>query len=311
MDIIAGERDHEMLILDLIEHETIWGGQRLSVDLSQKKKVGHLYSLITENEMASRIQNGVHEGRTFRDYFTSNKADLGMEEYNEFPFVVALVEASENLSIQVHPDDITAQNLENQRYGKNESWYFLEAPTDGWIYNGCVLSDKFELRQRIGEMNLEGITDKLLINVGDYVYVEAGTLHAMSRGSLVYEIEENCSLTYRFFDFNRTDAKGLSRELHIEKAFQAVDVSKKSIPKRYNDIASISERRYSTQLLTNLTSYMNTGNKIACFTLIDGCFFLEGFEIKRGTSIIVLPGEHFLCDAKMAMIARPRHILYC
>ena len=296
-----------MIILDLIEHETIWGGHRLAPH-TRDKRIGHLYSLITEDEMATRILNGPHAGETFRDYFQVHKAELGMSGYSEFPFVVALVEACDNLSIQVHPDDKTAQTLENQPFGKNESWLFLDTPADGWIFNGCTCNSNVQLRQRFDAMELDGLADILPVKPGDYVYVEAGTMHAMTRGCLVYEIEENCNLTYRVYDFDRKDARGRARELHIEKAFKAIDVAKKSVAKRYTDSQPITERRYSTELLRDISAFENTGVELACFTLIDGRFRLDGFEIIPGMSILVMPGVGFSCDVRTAVAARPRLI---
>lgn len=295
-----------MLILDVVEHETIWGGCRLSQDPESTKKIGHLYSLITEDEMASRIKNGPHAGETFRDYFNEHKDELGMEKYPVFPFVVALVDAEDNLSIQVHPDDDTAMALEKRPHGKNESWFFLEVPSNGHIYNGCTCRNNAELRNRLDTKALDGVTDTLPVSSGDYVYVEAGTLHALSKGSLIYEIEENCNLTYRFFDFNRTDHNGLRRALHTEKAFQAIDIKKKSVAKNYVSTEPITERRYSTQLLRAISCFENTGAELACFTVIDGNFLLDGFEIIPGTSILLLPGERIFCDVKIAIVARPR-----
>jgi len=294
-----------MLILNLIEHETIWGGQKLVHNKHEKKKIGHLYSLITEEEMASKIINGAHAGETFRDYFSKNKSQLGMSEYRTFPFVVAIVDASDNLSIQVHPDDNAALTLENQRYGKNESWYFIEAPTDGWIYNGCVCRDINELHQKLQTRELDGLTDSLSVKPEDYIYIEAGTLHSLTSGSLVYEIEENCNLTYRFYDFDRKDEQGNPRELHLDKASEAVNINKRSSTKRYSNSEPIAERRYSTQLLKNISEYENNGQNLACLTLIDGGFELDGVDMLPGMSVLLLPGERITCDIKVAIVARP------
>jgi len=287
-----------MLILSVIEHETIWGGSKLLQDKRKKKKIGHLYSLITSNEMSSVILNGADAGITLRDYFRINKSDWEMSDYDDFPFVVALVEAGENLSVQVHPDDKSALMLENRQSGKNESWYFLEAPTDGYIYNGCTCKNKKDLRLKIAAKKYSEITNTLPVSPGDYVYVEAGTLHALTSGSFVYEVEENCNLTYRFYDYDRKDDKGHSRELHTEKAFQVIDVLKKSNIRQYTNTDLIVERHYSTQLLREIVVYENTGEGLACFTVIEGRFCLDDIDITPGMSILLMPGEKFSCNVK-------------
>ena len=294
-----------MLVLDTIEHETIWGGRRLSRDKSRNKKIGHLYSLITEAGTASKILNGPHAGEPFRDYFQSHKDELGLGGYSEFPFVVALVEAQENLSIQVHPDDETAWALERQKHGKNESWFFLEAPADGWIYNGCACESKAALSQKLKSHDMEGITDKLAVKRDDYVYVEAGTLHSLTRGALVYEIEENSNLTYRFYDFDRRDQWGNLRELHMDKACQALDVDKKSSATNYSGANPISQKRYSTQLIKDACSYENISQSVVCLTLLEGDIEADGIIIAPGTSVLLLPGERIEWKIKTAMVAYP------
>lgn len=295
-----------MLILDTITHETIWGGQRLMpYSDGSCSKIGHLYSLLCENGHSNKILNGSYQGRPFHEYFMENKNCLNLGQYKEFPLILALVEANDNLSIQVHPDDYIAKNLENYDYGKNESWYFIQAPEKGYIYNGCTGGSIEEVKRKVAEGDLESITDHLKVENGDYVYVEAGTLHALSTGSFLYEIEENCPLTYRLYDFNRRDEQGRLRELHLEKALKAIKVDLKSKVRRYaNDY--IEERRYITQLHENINSYSNNSQTLECLTMLDADFVLEAVTVKTGTTIILEPGEMINVHIKKAMMARPK-----
>jgi len=295
-----------MIILETISHETIWGGQRLlPYSDGTCKKIGHLYSLQCENEDSNKILNGPYKGKTFNEYFADNKVRFGLEKYSLFPLIIALVEANDNLSIQVHPDDEMAKNLENADYGKNESWYFLDAPNKGYIYNGCTSDDVSGVQKKVDNGELESITDHLKVVSGDYVYVEAGTLHALSTGSLLYEIEENCPLTYRLYDFNRKDADGNTRELHLEKALQAINVNLKSQVKRYED-GCIEERRYTTQLFKNIDHYTNNSDTLECLTMLDVDTMLENILIKTGTTIVLEPGDMINIPIKSAMMARPK-----
>ena len=111
-----------MLVIETIVHETIWGGKKLTpYSGTNNKKIGHLYSLISNGELESKILNGEYRGQLFRKYFDENKARFGLSNYKEFPFLLALVDASDDLSLQVHPNDVMAKELEGADFGKTES----------------------------------------------------------------------------------------------------------------------------------------------------------------------------------------------
>ena len=295
-----------MILLEPIYDETIWGGNRLAAGTAAAsgKRVGHLYSVL-DRERSNRIQNGKYAGQTFHTYFARNKEHFGLGQYEQYPVVVALVDAADNLSIQVHPDDEMAAVLENQPHGKNESWYFIEAPLSGKIYNGCTLPDKVAVRNLVYADRTEEITDQLNVKRGDYVYVAAGTLHALTKGSLVCEIEENSSLTYRFFDYHRVDSEGNSRPLHVEKALAALKPENQSVVKSY-DTAEIAERMYTTKLLADVDHYRNESRTLESLTLLEGGLTAEGWECLAGQGILLEPGEDFSLHGCKAMIVRPK-----
>ncbi|MBR4592057.1 MAG: class I mannose-6-phosphate isomerase, partial [Elusimicrobiaceae bacterium] len=236
-----------MLILKTIVHETIWGGKKLTpYSGSTNTHIGHLYSLISNGEFESEILNGPYRGKLFRTYFDENKEKFHLSRYKEFPFLLALVDAAGDLSLQVHPNDTMAKKLEHTDLGKNESWYFLETPKSGKIFDGCKAHSQAQLRQKVQQGKYREVIDELPVQAGDYVYVQAGTMHAMSAGSLVYEIEENCNATYRLYDFDRLDKNGQKRPLQTDKALQSIDVTLKSKAEPYTTLKT--ERLYATQL---------------------------------------------------------------
>ena len=139
-----------MLVLKTIIHETIWGGTRLAEFCGIKAhNIGHLYSLISNGEFESEILNGEYKGRKFRDYFENKKAEFKLEKFKTFPFLIALVDASEDLSLQVHPNDEAAKRLENLDFGKNESFYFLQAPKSEKIFMGSKVKNLDEFKEKI------------------------------------------------------------------------------------------------------------------------------------------------------------------
>lgn len=293
-----------MLIIKTIVHETIWGGEKLTpYSGTDNKKIGHLYSLVSNGELESEILNGKYKGQKFRKYFDENKSRLCLNDYEELPFLLALVDATDDLSLQVHPNDKMAKKLENANFGKNESWYFLDAPKSGKIFNGCKSKTSEELREKVSHSKYNDIIDYLDVKSGDYVYIEAGTIHAMSAGSLVYEIEENCNATYRVYDFDRTDKDGKKRPLQTQHALDSIDVTLKSKAIPYNDEKI--ERLYSTQLFNNLEKYTNKSQTLECLTVINGEFTLEDQQIQRGVTIVLEPNESVIINKAEFIVARP------
>ena len=293
-----------MLIIKTMIHETIWGGERLTpYSGTDNKKIGHLYSLISNGEQESEILNGEYKGQLFRKYFDDNKAKFGLAKYKELPFLLALVDATDDLSLQVHPDDEVAKELENADFGKNESWYFLEVPKSGKIYDGCKAKSSQELREKVAQGKYDDIIDYLNVEVGSYVYIEAGTMHAMAAGSLVYEIEENCNATYRVYDFDRIDKDGKKRPLQTEAALKSIHVDKKSVAQRYD--GEKVERLYATNLFTHQEVYTNKSNTIECLTVLSGKSEVEGFVVQNGTTIVLEPNETVKLNESDFIVARP------
>lgn len=284
-----------MLILKPYAHETIWGGSKLKKYCdSDSDSIGHLYSLYDDVDQSNEILNGIWKGKTVHEYFDAVKTQFGMEQYSHFPLIVAMVEAKESLSIQVHPEDESA-NLLTGGLGKHESWYFLEEPEEGYIYCGCECDHLSTLKETILQGRISQVTGHIPVKKGDYVYVEGGTLHAMTAGSFVYEIEENAGATYRFYDFDREDRTGHTRPLHIPEAFFSINVEKQAKVKRYGS-EPILERLYQTQHFSEISSYFNSGKTLEVLTVLSQSTQilegdLKGTSLRFGTSLLLEPGE--------------------
>lgn len=297
-----------MLILKPIVHETIWGGERLMpYSGTGCRKIGHLYSVFQSDGLSNEIMNGSWKGQTLGTYFEKNKERLHLEGYPAFPLVIALVDAAEHLSIQVHPDDRAAQKLVGLPRGKNESWFFLEPPTQGSIFNGCNCGTFDEFGIAIKEQRTDKAVGSLQVEKGDYVYVEGGTLHALSAGSLVYEIEENVEITYRVYDFDRVGADGKKRPLQIDEALACIHLDGKSSVKRYGD-RPLQERLYSTQKYEHIQSYTNKSMTLECFTILDGKAFVkqENMYVQTGQTILLEPQETLFANVRLAIVAQPK-----
>lgn len=265
-----------MLILKTIIHKTIWGG--------------HLYSLYCREGISNEILNGAWKGQCLNDVFPLFKADFHLAHYPYFPLTLALTEARLNLSIQVHPNDQTANQLEHLPRGKRESWYFLKAPHSGTIINGCTCRDKAEEEMMIRHGEFLKMADTLPVKVGDYVFVEPGTLHAITAGSLVFEIEEGSDSTYRFYDYDRVGADGIPRELQLDKAKAALDFRLKSKVQTYGG-REIREKTYATRLIKDTATYHNESATLECFTLVEGSLLCHDLQVDEGSTLLLWPGE--------------------
>lgn len=296
-----------MEILRPIVHETVWGGSRLQEFVSNncKNKIGHLYSCIDTNSMQSVIVHGKYKGKSVNEWFCDNKKKYGLDQFLRFPVITALVDATDNLSIQVHPDDKTAKMLEGESFGKNESFYIIKAPSSGWMYNGCTAESKEEFERAIKNGECLKYIGRLDLEEGDYVYVEGGTLHAATKGSLSFEIEENCEHTYRFYDFDRCDSNGRKRPLQIEKALVALDLAKKSEVKKYKKGEKIKERLYETQIIDPSDGvYRNKTGDFSLMVLLNGEAVLHGLHILPGTAVILENSDTIDIDNQTWMMVK-------
>ena len=274
-----------MLVLETITDKRLWGG--------------HLYSLYCREEISNRILNGEQKGQYLNDVFPDWKADFQMSKYPYFPLTIALTNAEDDLSIQVHPDDEKASELEHLSRGKRESWYFLRAPRTGAIVNGCREKNIDKIRDSVDHNSYDAIME------GDYVFVEPGTLHSISAGSLVFEIEEGADFTYRFFDFNRKDSEGNLRELHTEKALKCLNPCLKSIARRYPSENIIQEKTYRTEIIQDRDKYINDSQTISCFTLVEGLTKCDGIDLRYGMTVILFPSEAVDCkDVRLAFVSQ-------
>lgn len=278
-----------MLILETIIHDVVWGGEKIGPQIGMLGvRIGHLYSLVDQKGVSNRILNGNPSEKDFGSWFAVHKERFGMGRFSEFPFVVAIVDAKENLSLQVHPDDERARALEGAGFGKNESFYFLESPPRGTIAS-CPVDTLEEVQAILECGNPLDLVEYSPVAKGDYLYVQAGTLHALCAGSLAYEIEENVPYTYRVYDWGRLGDDGLPRPLQIEKALQCIrpGLRAQARPMRARE----TERLYETWRVDGRQMPVGPATGLECWTALGGSHELDGIPVRLGTTVVLEPGE--------------------
>ncbi len=209
--------------LSSVQKSPVWGGTKLLTDRGKRSDsptVGESWELTVRKNENSMIENGAFAGQTLGNVIKQFGGGLIAPDYADanFPLLIKLIDACDKLSVQVHPDDAYAKKVENDR-GKTEMWYILSADDNAEIVFG--LADGVGKAEFANAVNA-GKTDSALRHVpvksGDVFFIPAGLVHAIGRGILIAEIQQNCDLTYRVYDYGRRDKNGNLRELHIGKA---------------------------------------------------------------------------------------------
>lgn len=209
----------------------LWGGTRLKSDFGKQtplEKVAESWELSCHKDGASVIANGPLRGTALADYIArSGKKALGTRcaDFTEFPILIKLIDAYDNLSVQVHPDNDYALRVEGE-YGKTEMWVIADAePGASLIYGFKAELSREEFRRRIEENTLLEAVNCVPVKKGDVFFIEAGTLHAIGKGILIAEIQQNSNTTYRVYDYGRVGADGKPRQLHIDKAVEVTTLA--------------------------------------------------------------------------------------
>lgn len=225
----------EILKLQPIFKDYIWGGQRLREDFgfqSDLPKLAEGWMLACHQAGMNTIDGGSYDGQPLEQVVESvgKKALCGTNaaRFPYFPVLIKLIDAKDNLSIQVHPDNDYARRVENE-FGKTEMWYVLDAaPGAQLIYGFKEKISKEAFKAAIENNTLPQVLNHVDIHKGDVFFIEAGTVHAIGKGALIAEIQQNSNVTYRVYDYDRRGADGKPRELHVAKA---LDVAVPEPPK--------------------------------------------------------------------------------
>lgn len=292
----------------------LWGGTRLKSEFNKKSDldiVAESWELSTHKDGESIVSSGEYKGFTLSQYIEKiGKDKLGKKalEFDYFPLLIKFIDAKNNLSIQVHPDDEYALAKEGE-YGKTEMWYILDCEEGAYLYYGfnrTITKDEYE--KRIAENTLIEVLNKVEVKKGDVFFIPAGTVHAICSGIMICEIQQNSNTTYRVYDYDRRDANGNARPLHIR---QAIEVSQLSpSPKQEGlkvispDDKELSACNYFTVRKIDVNGEKTVSfddSSFRSFMIVEGCGELivgdTTLEIEKGDSVF-LPAQNTECVLK-------------
>lgn len=219
-----------IIFTEPIYKDYIWGGKKLKEKLNKNtpyKKTAESWEISTNKNGISKIKNEEYKGQTLKKLFENQELREKIfgkrtKELKEFPLLIKFIDAKENLSIQVHPDDKYAKQ-NGLDSGKTEMWYVIECKENAQIIGGLNTKiSKEELEKIIENNQIKEYLNYIDIKSGDSIYIPAGTIHAILEDTLICEIQQNSDTTYRVYDWDRKDKEGNGRQLHKKEAIETI-----------------------------------------------------------------------------------------
>ena len=286
--------------------ERIWGGEKLKTLLNKpitSTITGESWELSTVEGDVSVVANGEWKGKSLNEIINDSPDEiLGTEVHarfgKQFPLLFKYLDAREDLSIQVHPNDELAKKRHNS-FGKTEMWYIMQADDDARIIVGFKeKSNASEYIENLEKKTLLSILDDVKVKSGDVFFLDTGTVHAIGAGLLVAEIQQTSDITYRLYDFDRVDANGNTRELHVDLALEAINYDKVETKKEYtknlNSSNEIVDCPYFTTNFIPLDgeiSVSKSGKTFTVYMCTEGAFELEynnsKIQYKKGDTVLI------------------------
>lgn len=289
--------------------QTIWGGKKLT-DKSEnpevKDSIGESWEISGVQDNISVVCEGPLADNSLQELTEIYMGDLvGDKVYEkfgiEFPLLIKYIDACDNLSIQVHPDDATAKERHNA-YGKTEMWYVVDADPEAQLIVGFNKeTDKSEYLTRLHNNTLNEILNSEPVRKGDCFFIPAGTVHAICKGCFIAEIQQTSDITYRIYDYDRRDKEGNPRQLHTELATDVIDFSKpEGLKVHYHEHENHTEELVSCNYFT--TKYLKFNQEIekdyitidsfVIYMCLDGSFTLvydvdKTVKVTKGETILV------------------------
>lgn len=294
------------IVFDPILKERIWGGTKLKTIFNKNissDTTGESWELSTVKGDISLVANGECKGKSLDDLISEFPEEiLGAKIHKqfgtEFPLLFKFIDAKEDLSIQVHPNDELAKKRHNS-FGKTEMWYIMQADEGAKIIVGFKEnSSKEAYVENLENKTLLSILKEVEVKKGDVFFLETGTIHAIGAGIVIAEIQQTSDITYRVYDWDRVDAAGKSRELHIDLALDAINYTAIETEKQY------SKEENKSNLVVEcpyfITNYLplngefsveKTNDSFTVYMCIEGNFEVESngtkWPYKKGDTILI------------------------
>lgn len=303
--------NRELLFFKPEFKQRIWGGSKLRTEFGFKVEgdnIGECWAISAHPNGDCVCESGTYKGKTLSWLWDNEKNLFGNYEGDRFPLLLKIIDAKNDLSIQVHPDDKYAAEHENGSLGKTECWYILDCEENSKLIVGHNAKDSKELNEKLDSHEFEGLFREVPVKKGDFVQIDPGTVHAIKGGIMLLEMQQSSDVTYRVYDYDRLE-NGVARELHLEKSKDVI-VS----PAQKDAVISTNCMSKETELVKckyyTVSKYIIDGkqtiDKNSPFMIVScvkgrGC--VNGTVINRGDNFIVPSGYgKLLFDGQMELI---------
>lgn len=294
------------LVFEPILQDRIWGGTKLRDDLGKKiptPTTGESWELSAVEGNVSVVKNGAFEGKPLTELLEQYPDEiLGTAVHQrfgkQFPLLFKFLDAREDLSIQVHPNDELAKERHNS-FGKTEMWYVMQADEGSRIIVGFNhKSSAQEYLEKLESKQLIDILNQVPAKKGDVFFLETGTIHAIGAGIVIAEIQQTSDITYRIYDWDRVDANGNGRQLHVQEALDAMNYNttdtQKTYSKEVNKSNSMVDCPYFTTNFLPLegkTEITKNGDSFTVYICTEGEYTVDiegnNYSFKKGDTVLV------------------------
>ena len=286
----------EILFLDPVFKEMLWGGNRMREEFGYEipgEQTGECWAVSAHPNGDGTIKNGRFQGQHLSEVYKNHKELFGNPDSDTFPLLTKIIDAKEDLSIQVHPDDEYAKVHEHGSLGKTESWYILDCDKDATIVIGHNAKTREELRELIEGQKWSELIREIPIKKGDFLQINPGTVHAIKGGTLLLESQQNSDITYRVYDYDRLQ-NGKPRELHKEQSMEVI-----MVPHVDYRVEKQAGTDATEELLVDCSYYKvwkfqvtdtkdyEMAEAFQIVSIIEGSGNVEGYAVKKGDHFII------------------------
>lgn len=306
----------EILWMKPVFKQMIWGGNKLGSKWGYEipgENTGECWAVSAHPNGDCTIKEGTFAGKTLSQLWSEEPQLFGNAAGDRFPLLIKIIDANDDLSIQVHPDDTYAGKNENCSFGKTECWYILDAPEGATLVIGHNAKDRAELEDMIGSGRWEDFLREVPVKKGDFIQIDPGTVHAIKGGIEILETQQNSDITYRVYDYGRLQ-DGKPRELHIEKSIDVITVPAKSVKESVINIATDAKNTMNELISCNYyrvwkldvdgSMEISQEYPFLIMSVVEGDGLINGQLIKKGDHFILPNGfGKAQLQGQMALIA--------
>lgn len=292
-----------ILSLEPVLQENIWGGRRLVTEFpyhAEGEHIGECWAVSAHPHGDGVVREGEYAGKTLSRLYSDHRELFGNISAEEFPLLIKMIDARTDLSIQVHPDDDYAREREGVPFGKTECWYVVDCPENASLVIGHHAKSRQELADMISQGKYEDLIRKVPVRKGDFLQIDPGTIHAITGGLLILEIQQSSDITYRVYDYGRL-MDGKPRQLHVQQSIDVINVPDESDKKALIHTDGLPENQLN--LLESCAHYrvwkLNFSGEMSLeqkypfliLSVLEGKGTVDGRPVEKGVHLLITGGH--------------------